>query len=125
MDLFKVIVVVIALILLIVILTLIGILINTSNHIGSVYPPIINQCPDGWMTDGSNNCIIPKSNNLGTLKNYSSVPGYSLNDTTGFEEINFSDPGWSGNGMTSQCNKRLWSNTNGIVWDTISNYNQC
>jgi hypothetical protein len=123
MELFKIIVVVVALLLLITILTVIGFLINTSNHIGTVYPPTLNQCPDGWLTDGSNNCIIPKNINLGTLTDYSGVKGYyKKNDVEG---INFSDSLWFGNGMTAECNKRLWANTNGIVWDTITNYNQC
>jgi hypothetical protein len=125
MDLFKIITVVIAVLLFIVIMTLVGILINTSNHLGTVYPPILNQCPDGWMADGSNNCIIPSNINLGNLTDFSTLPGYFVNQTTGQSEINFSDRGWDGNGMTSQCNKRLWCNTNNIVWDTISNYNQC
>jgi len=122
---FKIIVVLVAVALFIIILTGIGILINTANHIGTVYPPIINQCPDGWMTDGSSNCIIPSNVNLGTLSNFSKVPGYFVNNSTGAQEINFSDRGWSVGGITSQCNKRLWANSNSIVWDTISNYNQC
>ena len=125
MDLFKVIVIVVALLLLIVILTTVGILINTSNHASTVYPPTQNQCPDGWLTDGSSNCIIPANINLGSLTNYSNISGYFKNSATNAEEINFSDDGWTGNGRTTQCNKRLWANTHGIVWDTISNYNQC
>jgi hypothetical protein len=125
MDMFKIIVVVVAVLLFIVVLTMIGLLINTTNHTGTVYPPIINQCPDGWMTDGSSNCIIPSNINLGNLTSFEKVPGYFVNASTGKKEINFADVGWSVYGMTDQCNKRLWSNTNNIVWDTISNYNGC
>jgi hypothetical protein len=128
MDLFKIIVVSVAIFLLIVILTSIGFLINKSNRVSSIYPPTTNQCPDNWMVDGSSNCIIPTNNiNLGNLNpsDYSSIPGYFQNGTTGASKINFSDPSWANNGMTSQCNQKLWANTHGIVWDTISNYNQC
>jgi hypothetical protein len=127
MDLFKIIVVVVAVVMLILILTLVAFLINSTNHEGTVYPPTITQCPDNWMVDGTSKCIIPASGNLGTLTpdKYSTVPGYFFNNTTQKNTINFSHPAWSAKGMTSQCNKRLWANTYNIVWDTISNYNQC
>lgn len=127
MDLFKIIVLVIALTLLIIILTLVGILINKTNHLGSVYPPTINHCPDNWLIDSSANCIIPSNGNLGTLSpaNYTSIPGYYFDASNNISMINFSDPGWLANGMTAYCNQKLWANTNNIVWDTISNYNQC
>lgn len=136
MDFFKIIVVLVALLLLITILTIIGFLINTSNHVGTVYPPTINSCPDGWLKDTRtkttnsisgakfSGCIIPKNNvNLGTLTNYPNIRGYYKIDDV--EGINFDDSLWFGNGMTAECNKKMWANTNGIVWDTITNYNQC
>jgi len=127
MDLFKIIVVVVAVVMLIVILTLVAFLINSTNHEGTVYPPTVTQCPDNWVVDGSSNCIIPTSGNLGTLTpdKYSTISGYFVNAITQKPTINFADAAWSANGMTSQCNKRLWANTYNIVWDTISNYNQC
>ena len=35
----------------------------------TIYPPIINNCPDAWTVDASGNCIIPQDpkSNIGTL----------------------------------------------------------
>jgi hypothetical protein len=123
MDLFKIIVVLVAFFILIVVLTLVGFLIQTADG-NSIYPPTVNQCPNQWMTDGSSNCIIPVSHNVGTMTDFSKTPGFFINEK-GDKVINFADNSWSSNGVSPQCNKRLWSNTNNIIWDTISNYNQC
>lgn len=125
MDLFRITVIVVAVVIFIIIMTLIGILIQTANAQGGTYPPILNPCPDGWMVDGSSNCIIPSNINLGNVSDFSTTAGYFVNPYSGNQEINFADAGWTVNGITTQCNKKLWANTNGIVWDTISNYNQC
>lgn len=139
MELFHFIVILIAIILLILILVGVSYIIKTTNAIGTVYPPVANQCPDQWIADGTatietSNCIIPDMSynlvpmaNLGTLQysSYATIAGYFTNPTTGFNEINFVDAGWSAKGTSSICAQKNWANQNGIVWDTVSNYNQC
>ena len=49
-------------------------------------------------------------------------PGYSYDVSGGIvtQYIDFSNNAWSG-----VCDKKTWANTNNIVWDGISNYNNC
>tara|TARA_B110000285_G_scaffold26529_1_gene25786 strand:- start:627 stop:1031 length:405 start_codon:yes stop_codon:yes gene_type:complete len=134
MDNFYTIVIVIAIILLIGILTYIGMLMNDSSG-SEVYPPSSTTCPDYWEIDSSGKCKIPEESkipgksakNRGTL--FSEAGRFLANSSTtpGLESdtnIDFNDDGWNKSG-NSVCAKKHWANTYGIVWDGISNYNDC
>jgi len=123
METFYLIVLSVAIILLIVILAYIGIY-GMNDKSKSAFPPVKYDCPDHWQKNDNNECVIPISEpNMGAFDNGDpspDIPGVN-GDTTA---INFEDPGWSANG-SSRCSHKKWANDNSIVWDTVSNYNQC
>ena len=54
--------------------------------------------------------------------NILNTPGYSYDVSNGLltQYIDFSNNGWNG-----ICDIKKWTNTNNIVWDGVSNYNNC
>uniref|UniRef100_A0A6C0I3E1 CPW-WPC domain-containing protein n=1 Tax=viral metagenome TaxID=1070528 RepID=A0A6C0I3E1_9ZZZZ len=129
MDYYYIIVAGISVGILILTLTYIGIGMATFNRKVTAFPPVQNKCPDYWRlrSDVSGTfCIIPAkgSSNLGNLNpaNLSSVntPGFQPDNT-----INFSDDGWYLRGVNSICTQRNWANQYNIVWDGVTNYNDC
>ena len=63
------------------------------------------------------------------IKSYSldNIPfGYNIYDASG-GTVDFTDVRWSTyNGAQSRsCALKAWANKNGVIWDGISNYNQC
>lgn len=125
MDVFYIIVSVVAIVTLIVFLTYIGIVMRYSKKASgkNEYPPQYSDCPDYWSVF-NNKCQIPQggTRNYGSINpaRLSSVPGYNSGEGT----IDFNDPGWATNG-SAICNKKKFANTFGIVWDGVSNYNGC
>ena len=122
------IVLIIAVVILILTLTYIGIQMRNKVKNG-VYPPMVAACPDYWEQTSSSDslgCIIPKPSQKNSGKivtpSTSTVPGY-YKDSNGNDCINFNDPAWKTRG-NSTCAKQTWANTNGIVWDGVTNYNQ-
>lgn len=117
-------------ILLLAMLIFIGLMM--SGNIGgyNVYPPIPNACPDYWMAGSvPGTCIIPT---LGSQKNgmtASKIGSLNSLTTQGLssdkKSINFSDAGWGSSGKSAICAQRSWCNANGILWDGVSNYNNC
>lgn len=138
MDTFQLIVVSIAIVLLIVLLTYVGVQMKnpTKSSKGNlVFPPVKNSCPDLWQSkdvDGKTYCKIPEQsgNNIGDLYmtgkfSSNSIPyGYMELDRRN-QLVNFADSGWSTGGKSTECNQKNWANKHGILWDGISNYNQC
>ena len=132
MDSFYLIVLGIAIVFMILILIFIGLMMKTQNQ-STVYPPIVNTCPDGWAIalDGSS-CTIPDPNvptdskNVGkyqtqtdisnTLIGYATVTSYIFSP---------SDPLWTSGGRTTICEQKNWAINNQIAWDGVSNYNSC
>jgi hypothetical protein len=121
----------IAVVILIIALVGIGIAFNTPNN-AEVFPTVQNQCPDYWEVDGSSNkCKIPGT---GTL-NAPTIPVDSNNqpinmnatNTPGLDNssIDFTASGWSMGGNSSTCSKKKWADSYKIIWDGITNYNNC
>ena len=153
MELFYIITMGIAIVLLILILTYFG--LNLSKNTASVFPPTKNYCPDNWTTGTDGNlCAIPslttatgtlKGNalpshyNTGLLITGSATTDYAYNTTDvlntkktpGYDSdnkaIDFNDAGWGTQlqGKSSICALKNWANTNGIMWDGVSNYTGC
>ena len=128
MDNFYIIVIVIAIILLIGVLTYIGMLMNESSG-SEVYPPSSTTCPDYWEIDSDGKCKIPQSGakNRGAL--FSEAGRFLANSSTtpGLDSdisIDFNNDEWNKDGK-GVCAKKHWANTYGIVWDGVSNYNDC
>lgn len=177
MDQFYYIVVIIALIILVVALIGLGVLLQKQDD-GEVFPPVQNQCPDGWTKGADGTCTFKGNNtNLGSFKpNALNAKDFAyLERTTGvqYQYVGGSDPASLTNVVTyyssdfstrsdvlendsvsfnpeaasaqtppsdgsstvtytlkfksaaTACDKKKWANMHGIIWDGISNYNQC
>lgn len=69
------------------------------------WPPVISNCPDGWVMD-SNGKTCKNTNNL---KSATSCSG----------EVDFTAPKYLG--QSGLCEKNKWSVACGVNWDGISN----
>jgi hypothetical protein len=79
---------------------------------GETWPPVIADCPDWWIIDGSGNnstCINVKD--LGTCA--SQHQGNNRHQTMNFNTDIYS-------GSNGDCNKYNWANKCNISWDGIT-----
>lgn len=130
METFYLIVLTIAIVLLIIILTYIG-LYGLRPDTQPAFPPVKYDCPDYWKKDAATGgCVIPGTGepNLGNIGNTNSDFQVSNTNTLGYNStanvIDFEDAGWSANG-SARCEQKKWAIEAGVVWDTVTNYNQC
>lgn len=129
MDYFYTVVIVIAVILLILCLIAVGIALQNQGK-NEVFPKYQNPCPDGWAVDPSG-CTL-NSINEGTY-DFSGVVGVMNYDPIWDNSNNVANPSGrhqhkikaDGTYEMSVCDKKSWANKNGIIWDGVSNYNQC
>lgn len=130
---FYTIVLIIAVVLLILILTFVGIKMATAkynNQTNVAFPPVMSTCPDYWKVDGSY-CVIPQNGKTNTGKIYDLLGNsiLSSNDTYGYVSgnsyINFNDTKWGLLGKSSICQQKDWTGKYNIIWDGVSNYNNC
>lgn len=89
----------------ILILSLVSIYILLRETKKEIYPPMIPECPDYWLLDGSGNCV--NKNKMGTCNNQDG------NLIVNFNESTFQ-------GTDSTCQKYQWANTCGVSWDGIT-----
>ena len=89
--------------------SLVGQSVPLNYNVGSLY-----------SIDATTSKITGYNGNVLTTKN---TPGY---DSTQ-QAINFNDAGWGSllQGQSSICALKNWANTNGIMWDGVSNYTGC
>jgi len=121
-------VIIMAIIVLIIVLTYIG-MVMAYGEGTEVYPPQSTTCPDYWVIDEDNKCKIPSDGDKNTGSLYESgLLSDSTKQTIGLDEtdstINFSHADWKASGQPI-CAKQTWAKTHGIVWDGVSNYNDC
>lgn len=134
MDPFYKTVVIVAIVMLILALIGLGVLMQEQDT-KTEYPPQQSACPDHWSYTGVNQCKIntdsdSKELNVGNLDT-TVTPGNTkaLNETE--EQYMSSFKNDSGEKkVTFQpsllvCDKKKWANKYNIVWDGVSNYNQC
>jgi hypothetical protein len=105
MALFQKVVVISAIVILIIALAVIGVSIKKSTI--STWPPMVPNCPDYWIGDGSGNCINMK--NLGTCPPQSGQKHLTMN----FTNAPF-------NGSNGNCSKYTWANSCQVSWDGIT-----
>ena len=123
MDKFYTVTIIVAFVILVIALIGLGILLQNQDA-ATEFPPKQNQCPDHWTVSGEY-CMWGTSNfNLGSLDTTDtsgaiySISGDYVEHSTGRDGIKFRS-------NVLRCDKKKWANSNGIIWDGISNYNQC
>ena len=108
MEGFQKTVLIIAIIVLILTLIFMGVLLGGSN--GETWPPLVSDCPDWWIADGSGNntnCINIKD--LGTC---------SAESGEKHQNMKFDSQIYTGdNGM---CAKYQWAQNCDVSWDGIT-----
>ena len=98
-----------AIIILIIALVFIGIALTYAKD--QTWPPIVANCPDYWMADGSgNNTTCKNVKDLGTCSSHNSENKHLV--------MNFNDPTFTG--AQGSCNKYTWANRCGVSWDGIT-----
>lgn len=128
MDNFYMIVITVAIIALILVLTYVG-MIMAYGEGTTTYPPQSTTCPDYWEVNEDTKCKIPndEGKNIGSMYE-SGLLVDSVKETPGFDEgqdvIDFSHVDWKASGQEI-CAKQTWANAHGVVWDGVSNYNDC
>jgi hypothetical protein len=108
MEGFQKIVLFAAIIILIIALVFIGISLSYAK--GQQWPPIVPNCPDYWVFDGSGNntrCVNVKD--LGTCPPTSGDKHLQMN----FNTSPFT-------GTQGDCSKYNWANRCGVSWDGIT-----
>jgi len=126
------IVVIIALIILIGSLSVIGVMLTSGSN-KKAFPEFQDTCPDYWTlaaTDNTHICYPPKSgvNTPNDAAYAGDKPTISHAGVTtvkngakwSVEKLDLKPSNW-----TSICDKSSWANANGLVWDGVSNTNEC
>ena len=128
MDNFYTIVLIVAIIALIVVLTYIGIVMSYGEGTTS-YPPQSTTCPDYWVINKDGECEIPSDGKRNTGNLYeggllkpdkATTPGIDTDKNV----INFAHNDWKASGQEI-CAKQVWAKQYGVVWDGVTNYNEC
>ena len=98
-----------AIIILIIALVVIGIALSVTKN-RHKWPPIVSDCPDWWISDGSGNnstCINVKD--LGVCPAATGEPHQVMN----FNQQQFT-------GSNGTCAKYTWANNCNVSWDGIT-----
>jgi hypothetical protein len=99
----------------------------------AVYPGQRNQCPDFWTGDALGNCHFPSTPsfvdknvkiNVGKLTTLAADANAAPYSKDG-KSFNVNDVLWASGGESTACAQRNWAIKNRIVWDGVSNFNQC
>ena len=107
MEGFQKTVLIIAIIVLIITLVVLGFVLNSGDE---TWPPLVPDCPDWWIADGSGNnstCINVKD--LGVCSAQSGKKHQSMN---------FNSAPYTGDNGT--CAKYTWANKCQVTWDGIT-----
>ena len=128
MDNFYMIVITVAIIALICALTYVGVIMAYGEGT-EVYPPQSTTCPDYWVIDENKKCKIPNDGEKNTGSLYESgLLSDSAKQTIGLDEatktVDFANDDWKASGQPI-CAKQTWAKTHNVVWDGVSNYNDC
>jgi len=109
MEVFQKTVLFIVIIILIITLIIISVaLINSKNN--KTWPPLIPQCPDYWIIDGSgNNALCINQKNLGTCKPIGNEKHLVMD---------FNTPTFTGS--NGNCAKYTWAKNCNVSWDGIT-----
>ena len=98
-----------AIIILIIALVIIGIALVYAKD-DQVWPPVVPNCPDYWVADGTgNNARCVNLKDLGTCQ----ATGENKHLTMNFNNVPFV-------GADEACSKYTWAKKCGVSWDGIT-----
>ena len=105
---FQKIILIIAIVILIISLVIIGLALSFSAD--KHWPPMVPDCPDYWIMDGSGNNT--------TCKNIKDLGTCPPNNGEQHLIMNFNNPPYTG--IQGACSKYNWANNCGVSWDGIT-----
>jgi hypothetical protein len=128
---------IIAVVLLVIVLTIFGLMMTDNNK--KAFPEFKNLCPDSWThsivpNTTQHQCTPPTSNNNNPVLGWKAwrdqvKPRSIANDGANVTEksesgrriniITYDDTAWE------KCKLTKWIKTNNILWDGVSNSNEC
>ena len=109
MEGFQKAVLIVAVIILIIALVVMG-LVLASGKKGETWPPLVSDCPDWWVIDGSgNNATCSNVKDLGVCP---------ANSGDKHQVMNFNSSAFTGDNGT--CAKYNWANKCKVSWDGIT-----
>lgn len=125
MDPFYKTVVIVAIVMLILALIGLGVLMQEQDT-KTEYPPQQSACPDHWSsTSVPNQCKINTDSGTAlNVGNFDKTDGYS-DDYMTYSVDDSSNKLVTFKSSLLVCDKKKWANKYNIVWDGVSNYNQC
>jgi hypothetical protein len=109
MEGFQKAVLIIAVIILIIALVVMGIILAGSKK-GETWPPLVSDCPDWWVIDGSGNNT--------TCSNVKDLGVCPANSGDKHQVMNFTSSLFTGDNGT--CAKYTWANKCKVSWDGIT-----
>jgi hypothetical protein len=122
------IVLIIAIVLLISSLSVVGVMITSGSN-KKAFPEFQNSCPDFWKLtskNGSTVCIPPTNNiNTPTVDKFAGNSPLIAHAGVTVDENKIISIDISSSNWTSVCDQSKWALMNGIVWDGVSNTNEC
>tara|TARA_B110000503_G_scaffold143145_1_gene242827 strand:- start:3641 stop:4009 length:369 start_codon:yes stop_codon:yes gene_type:complete len=122
MDKFYTITIIVAFVILVIALIGLGILLQNSEA-STEFPPKQNTCPDNWTVSGGE-CIFDISHVfIGDLSSTDTSSG--LINSISNDYVRPSSGGIIFKDNVLRCDKKKWANKNRIIWDGVTNYNQC
>lgn len=125
---FSVIVLAVAAVVLVVLLAYMGSIMSSAKT-NVVFPPAANVCPDNWTATATGTCTAPAAGgegaNIGALTASSANVSASGAGASAVLSIDPAGVAWAASGKSSICGKKSWADSNGVMWDGISNYNSC
>jgi hypothetical protein len=125
MDKFYTITIIVAFVILVIALIGLGILLQ-NNEASTEFPPKQNTCPDNWTVSGEFCEWDPSKVFIGDLRSTDSTSGSFNSISNDYVEISGNNPnGIKFKSNVLRCDKKKWANKNRIIWDGVTNYNQC
>ena len=124
MDKFYTITIIVAFVILVIALIGLGILLQ-NDEASTEFPPKHNKCPDNWTVSGEYCKWDVSKYFIGDLSFSDTTSGYFNSISNDYVHPSSDEKGIIFKDNVLRCDKKKWATTNRIIWDGITNYNQC
>jgi len=101
--------------------------LSGSVNVGNIYSNGVDCTSTVGLCAGNVSGSVKTPNTVFTRGTYGWVHSNPANKryVAGDMSINFTDPSWAAQGLTSICKQKAWANQHHINWSGVSNYTQC
>ena len=124
MDKFYTITIIVAFVILVIALIGLGILLQ-NDEASTAFPPKHNKCPDNWTVSGEYCNWDVSKYFIGDLSTSDTTTGKFNSVSNDYVTLSGANDGIIFKNHVLNCDKKKWATSNRIIWDGITNYNQC